>query len=137
VLAVAVVRQLARPLHTPRLPRLPQPRSRNDDRVGREARNRFRHLHGFLHHALVRLAHFVDDVEAQRFGGRQLAACHGDLRPDLQAADAHDASEAARARVQAAAGFGEAKHGAGGCDDDVTVRVLYLASRLGFPACVC
>lgn len=81
--SVPVVGDLRRALHAARLERLAQPGPRDDDRVGRQRRDALRHLDRFRDDRLVRLRHFVDDVEPHRLGRRQLSPRHGDLGPDL------------------------------------------------------
>ena len=78
----------------------------------------------------MRLGDFVDDVEAEGFFGRELAASHGDLGADLETADADDAGEAAGAGVETAARFGEAEDGVGGGDDDVAARWMSISRML-------
>ena len=124
------MRDLKRPLHTPRLQRLPQPLPRHDDTVRRYRRDLRSFGDRFVEQGLEGFGDRADEVKREGFKGGDASAGQGDVGGGLDADEAHEAREAAAIGVEPDAGFGEAEGGGWGCEDDVAIRrVREVAKR--------
>lgn len=108
-----LITQLIRPLHTRRLPRLPNRTPTHNHRVRTDIRHFLRQLHRLIHNRLGARRDGINEMVLQRFFSREEPPRQRDFVGDRQRSVAEETREAAGAGVDAAERFREAEGGCG------------------------